>query len=287
MIQHGIICPQHYLEDFATKSRFHLILPHLYEAYPRYKEFYKERIKQGDFVVQDNSIFELEKSLPSITLLEFAEELGVSEMSAPEVLRSSVASKKILGEFLKFKTVTYKSSIPVLAVAQGKTIQEIIDYIFYLNSISEISTIGIPFDLEYLQNDTQISYRQLNSLTLRRVLKRWELIDILNQEAENRNEKVKPLHLMGLSDAVELQYYKHLHLGKDEFGMEKYVQIRSNDSSSAYVHGSRLIKYYDRGLPCEKVSEKLNFGEVMEKSKEKIAMNTIFKNIKTIQRFCK
>jgi len=245
----GIICPTAHLEDFASQSNFHLILPHLFKKHPRYLEYYKYRVKNGDFVVQDNSIFELEESLPGVVLLETAELYEFSEVVAPEVLRSGEGSRKVLEDFLQFRSKN-GAHVPVMAVAQGSTMDEIISYVFYLNEISEVSTIGLPFDTEHLSDE----YDSVRSLTLRRVLKRWNLVTTLQKRAILMKVRIKPIHLMGLSDGIELQYYKNYTYDKGN------VYIRSNDSSSCFMHGSYLIRYSERGLPCEKIKEKLSFS---------------------------
>jgi len=280
-IKHGIICPVNYLEKFAVLSDFHLILPHLYDKYPAYKEFYRSRVKQGDFVLQDNSVFELEESLPGEALMEMAEDLGVSEMSAPEVLRDAKSSKKVLEEFLS-RRVSLGSKTPVLAVAQGASIDELISYVYYLNSLAEVSTIGIPFDLEHLNSgDFTLS---LKSLTLRRVLSRWILMERIHVEAGWVAKKLKPIHLMGLADAVELQYYAGF-VHRLEPGQVPPLQVRSNDSSSAFVHGAANILYTERGLPCEKISQKLDFG-LPSGTLSEAAERSVYDNIKMIQSFC-
>lgn len=264
-MQLGIICPTSQLHTYASLSNFHLILPHLYDKHPEYVSFYKERIKAGDFVLQDNSIFELDQSLSQEQLLDFAESLGVSEMSAPEVLCNSEASLVKVEEFLSYRQ-KQASKIPVLAVAQGANIGDFISYFFKLNAIPEISTLGIPFDTDFVDIPTSI-----RSKTLRYVLGRWAVVDIIEHQAEKLGVKIKPTHLMGLSDGVELQAYKNK------------PWIRSNDSSSAFVHGYNLVKYLDRGLPCEKITEKLNFD--LPKDMNSAQHDCILHNINKLKEF--
>lgn len=248
MIKIGIICPVKHLNDFATQSNFHLILPHLYEKFPEYKEFYKDRISKGDFVVQDNSFFELNKSIYGGDLLAYGEVLNVSEITIPEVLHDRDACRKEREEFLELYH-KIGSKKPLLAVAQGKNSRDLIDDILELQTYSEISTVGVPFALDW--EDVSIS-KGIPSLTLRRVLNRWYVIDMITTICKATSLKLKPMHLMGLADGVELSRYST--------DSERYYFIRSNDSSSAYVHGVNGILYENRGLPTEKISQKLDFG---------------------------
>ena len=263
----GIICPVKHLQDFASQSDFHLILPHLYKEFPEYKEFYRERIKQGDFVLQDNSIFEFGKSLDYQYLLEQAEDLGVSEMVTPEVMGDTDGSRKLLTAFLDYRE-TMDSKIPVFATVQGKTFQDMLDYFFELNGIDEVSTIGIPAEADYVSS---YSYGYL-SPTLKKVFNRLGLVQEIEKTRLIGNIAIKPVHLLGLGDGVELQ-------------RQKYIPwIRSCDSSTAYVHGAAGVMYSMRGLPGEKISEKLDFGSSLERQSQHHAVNF---NIQMLKQFVK
>jgi hypothetical protein len=251
-MQHGIICPVKWLEKFAIQSKFHLILPHLFEKYPQYKEFYKERAKKGDHILIDNSIFELEKSFDYKKILEYAEEIGAKEVSAPEVLKDKEASKKLRDEFLNYYNKS-GSKVNILAVAQGNNIIEIIESYAELMEVNEIKALGLPFDID--EEITGISDK-VKSLTLRRVFNRWFIVDQISKMYFYKEPK--PTHLMGLSDALELQKYS------------KYSWIRSNDSSTAFVHGVNKIRYTDKGLPCEKIKQKLDFGGYQSLNQQQI-----------------
>ena len=265
-MKHGIICPVAQLERFATLSDFHLILPHLVEKYPKYTEFYRDRIDKGDHVLLDNSIFEYGVSYDYKKMIDIACRLNVSEMSAPEVLRDRIASRILRDEFLNYYSKS-DCKIPVIAVAQGHDVFEVIDSYFELLEIKEIPYLGLPFDI-----DEQIPgvSEHVHSLTLRRVLNRWYLVECIYERSLKKKVQLKPTHLMGLSDPVELQRY----VG------EKYKWVRSNDSSSAFVHGSNLIIYTERGLFGEKISQKLDFEGYENLSQEQV--NCIMMNINTI-----
>ncbi len=270
-MQIGIICPIPHLEDFASQSNFHLILPHLY-VHPKYVDFYRGCIKKGDFVLQDNSIFELSTSLNAKFLIQQGNMLGVSEIVASEVLNSSDASKKAVEDFIT-DSISVGNKIPILAVAQGSSLQEIVKHFFFLNSIKEIASLGLPFDLENLmdENEDKILNAHVRSITLRRVLNRWRLVDAILEISRKEGWFIKKTHLMGLSDGMELQKYS---------SDDRYKWIRSNDSSSAYVHGSAGILYTDRGLLCEKIPTKLDFESFLYNQTQKDAVNYNIKKLK-------
>lgn len=266
-MKHGYICPTAYLGNYATYSNFHLILPHLFEEHPAYKEFYMDRIKQGDHVLLDNSIFELGVSFNPNKMIELAEEMGVTEMSAPEILFDSKGTRERVFDFIKLHS-DLGAKTKILTVVQGRNFEELITMFFEMNEIPEISALGLPFDLDFDSTATI----GVKSLTLKRVLNRWALVDLIQSTAMNNNILIKPTHLMGLSDGLELQRYTPF-----------YYWIRSNDSSSAFVHGLNNIRYSDRGLPCEKIKQKLDFGLTGGLSKEQ--HECIIHNINMIQKF--
>ena len=263
---HGIICPVSQLSTFAIQSKFHLILPHLVNSLPKYKEFYKERAREGDHVLLDNSVFELGHSLDKKELLETAEDLHVTEVVAPEVWEDAIGTNILVEDFIEYHD-SMQSNIKILAMAQGNTIDEIVESFFKWNNHIKIDSLGLPFSLDY---EIKGISDNVKSLTLRRVLNRWHLVDRINQYSKASSIRIKPTHLMGLSDAVELQRYK----GDD------YYWVRSNDSSTAFVHGVNGILYTERGLPCEKIKMKLDFeGYKLLTSELEHYVN---KNIRTI-----
>jgi hypothetical protein len=272
-MQHGIICPTAFLEHFATRSKFHLILPHLIKQYKKYFEFYRNRAKEGDFILLDNSIFELGYSLNNIELLEIAESIHASEIVAPEVWHDKKGTIKLVEKFISYHD-KQKSNIRILAMATGESEEEIIETFFEWNKHPKIDSLGLPFSLDY---EIKGVSDNLESLTLKRVLNRWHLVNSINKYAKASSQIIKPTHLMGLSDAVELQRYR----GGD------YYWIRSNDSSTAFVHGYNLIKYTKKGLPCEKISQKVGFDDYNDVILIDAQISLIEYNIQTILDWCK
>jgi hypothetical protein len=272
-MKHGIICPVKYLNQFATLSNFHLVLPHLFEKFPEYKSFYKERIIAGDIVIVDNDLFEKGECSDYKEVLKKAEDIGAQIVVGPEVMNDGEATENLMKDFLEWKDKV-GSKIKVLAIAQGSKEEDLLCQFFRFQKMEGIDYLGLPFMLDY-------SFGGIRSLTLRRVLNRWKLIDRINLHAITYNIDIKPTHLFGLSDAVELQKYHSII----------YPWIHSNDSSTAFVHGFNYIKYEDRGLPREKISEKLDFGLHLNYGLDteigKHQIECIMYNINKILNWCK
>ena len=286
MIKIGIICPTAHLNDFAAQSNFHLVLPHIIKESPNYAQFYIERAAINEFVVLDNGIFELDEPFSNEELLDMVENCGFDEVVAPETVNDSEKSQKQLEDFLNCRE-RMGSKKPVLAMVQSKSFLGMLEYANYLNSIKEVSTLGVPFRLEDVVGFHDME-DGLYSPTLRRVIMRWKLMDAMNASFAPqfvRGYEVKPFHLMGLSDPLELQRYKGGKL------YDKGITIRYNDSSSAYVHGSQGIMFNEKGLPREKLFTKLNFDERIINWSYDIeghsvsAENIITQNIQMLKKF--
>ena len=78
------ITPTPMLNQFATRSDHHLVLAHIYEKDTEYRKFYKERVAAGDFVMLDNSAYELGESVQVDRLLVCAEDLNPSAVFLPD-----------------------------------------------------------------------------------------------------------------------------------------------------------------------------------------------------------
>jgi len=199
----GFIVPVKYLEKFAVQSDFHLILPHIVEQSEKYKKFYMERIKEGDFVMLDNSIFELEVAYPKEKLLDTALEIGVQEMVVPEVLRSSHGSLEKVEDFFDYIANSHLPKHLRFAITvQGKSFREMIAYVSALLTSFEFHTLCVPFDI-----DCEIPGAPcFQSSTLQRVVNRIYFCEHLREKFPSLCS-TKQVHLLGLADGVELQHY--------------------------------------------------------------------------------
>lgn len=80
----GIITPTAYCESFAVQSNFHLVLAHLIEQDPKYTEFYKRMSARGDYIICDNSAFELGESYPPDQLIELGSRVDADALVLPD-----------------------------------------------------------------------------------------------------------------------------------------------------------------------------------------------------------
>lgn len=267
-MQLGFIVPIKYLDTFASQSDFHLILPHILETNEKYLNFYREKSRRGDFIIVDNSVFELGKSYPDEKLLRLASEVEADEIIVPEIIGDFQKSLKKAEQFLRDPQIPRDFSISI--TVQGNSFDEMKQhYKEILKRFSYLDTISIPFAI-----DCDIpGAPKVKSKTLQRVINRTSFIDRLLEKGII--DYTKKHHLLGLSDGVELKHYSS--------SPERYRFIRSNDSSSAFTHGSNLIRYTEKGLPCEKLKEKLDFK--MNKELKGSQIESIQYNINMLKKF--
>lgn len=77
------ITPISYL-DFASASNTHLVLAHLVERSDEYAEFYRKCSERGDFVMCDNSAYELHEPYSPEKLIDLAAKCGAHALVLPD-----------------------------------------------------------------------------------------------------------------------------------------------------------------------------------------------------------
>jgi hypothetical protein len=139
-MQVALICPPALLKKYGGRTKYHLVLPHLSQE-KRYRDFYRKRSKT-DYIILDNGAAEGLK-FGTRHLYSVAESLGVHEIVVPDILGDKAKTLELAHIFTRHTRPEYK----YMAVAQGRTIQEImqsIDAYCSDKKYNYISTIGIP-----------------------------------------------------------------------------------------------------------------------------------------------
>jgi hypothetical protein len=78
------IAPTCYLDPYVTASKTHLVLAHLVEEDQQYANFYRDRAQAGDFVMMDNSAYELKEPYAPERLIDLANECGAHAVVLPD-----------------------------------------------------------------------------------------------------------------------------------------------------------------------------------------------------------
>lgn len=150
-----IIAPTAYLDQYATQSNRHLVLAHLVDRDQVYADFYKRMRARGDYIIMDNSAFELLTPYSPDKLVSLAERCGAHAVVLPDY-PFQPASKTIdaAREFIpKFK----QAGLHTFFVPQSE-VGQLEDWIFSYKwaaqnpdiDIIGMSILGIPNALPHI-----------------------------------------------------------------------------------------------------------------------------------------
>jgi len=215
-----------HLYDFAVKSDWHLILVHLFESDLEYEWFYRKRKDRGDYIILDNSFYELGESVSMKRILDIVKTFSPNEVVAPET-ENLVEYKKILRTF-KQKLLDLSFLGKVHAVVKGSSLEEYLKCYEMLAENRNVDVLGIPVGMS-------------------RVCRRTEFF---NELVKKNMLCGKEHHLLGLEFPEELKELKQY--------------VRSCDSSLPFWMGVWGIKIYKFGLLYKKVPVKLDFEYKLE-----------------------
>ncbi len=253
-MEHMYILSVPLLERFKS-SPSHLVLPHLYDD-PLYLDTYRRFSKQGDWLMQDNSIFELRKIVPG-DLINFARRINANEVVVPEVLRDSGGCIEKTAEFFDKIGTEDRERFQFAAAIQGRSFSELAYHYKIINEeFPEIKTFCIVFDYEFdAFGDVDETKRQSG----------WNRFSIIWRLVE---EKVwnprKNHHLLGLFNPAELAMYRK------HFSPVVWSSIRSNDSSSCFWHSVYGVRFSsDIGLLYKKIETHVDFSVKFDHAEQK------------------
>lgn len=130
--------------DWALKDSMLMILAHLVEKYPEYRNKIKNR-KNNQYIILDNSTIELGTAFSMDRLYKAAKAINADEIILedfyPEGPKTIEATKKSI-QWLKDNN--HLGEFKLQAVCHGRNREEFIETFNYLNSVPEIDVIGIP-----------------------------------------------------------------------------------------------------------------------------------------------
>ena len=137
------ITPKNLWQEMFTQD-IAMCLTHLVMKYPEYAEMIKNR-PNNCFVMLDNSIVELGESVQLQDILDAAEKTHADEVVLRDAYPFGSPTRQRIKEdieYLRENNLTNKYSI--MAVCHGENLEEFKETFNFINSIPEITTIGIP-----------------------------------------------------------------------------------------------------------------------------------------------
>ena len=128
--------------QFAGRTGYYLVLPHLVDKYRFYHRFFKNI--EG-YKILDNSIIEIGNACSLDYLLSMAKKVNADEIVLPDVFNKGVESfelsKKNLDAYLKRKE---KKKLKIQIVCHGATFEEWCFYWKEWSIVKEIDCIALP-----------------------------------------------------------------------------------------------------------------------------------------------
>lgn len=218
----------------------HYALVHLYEKHQEYFNYSVRRLRMGYTVILDNSIFELGKAFDADRFAFWIKELvkyaGKSNVKKnlvyiiPDALDEPETTVSQCRDFLKLH-----GRLPgkKMAVAQGRTMGDLIWCYDKLDSLADMDRIGVSFNCEAYDKYAKEGMSKLEGWSEGRKAFVKQL------EFKHGTRLPTPLHLLGCSLPQEFQAY------------QTNENIVSIDTSNPVVHGIKEIPYTCNGLQAK------------------------------------
>lgn len=242
-----VITPVSHLNIYGAMGEMDMALSHLIlenggdNPYTRY---YKMQSESGRFITQDNSAFELEeqgKGLNPDLVLDAAELIKPSEVIATDVLFDGEATIQSTRAFIdRIKERDLLGKYQIMAVPQGKSIDEWFACFETLLSMPEVDTIGLS------KLAIPMSWLGEKESAGNCARSRLMCCDHLHGYLKRRGDwpaiygyQGKPFHLLGGDNWTAWEMQEHIKRGHDF--------IRSNDSSCAVWYGRHRHTFSQEG----------------------------------------
>lgn len=273
----ALITPIPYLEESLKVTSTHMVLAHMLGD-DTYYNFYKNlKSKQPEsFIICDNSANE-GFMYKDMELIELAKDVNADEIIAPDKYHDGLVT---LQETKKFLDTYYekhlKDKFSIMAVPQGKTIDEYLTCFFEFVKDPRINTIGVGYrclipavadDIFAMGNDDlaeNLKIKNIESLfsnledncfnyTLSRL---YFLVNLVNYKKIKYYKK--KIHLLGLYNPYELKLINNA-LTKSQFQI-----VRSCDSAAPWQAAQAGVVFNKEYGVLTKPKAYLNFDQVLD-----------------------
>lgn len=241
----AFITPTKYLEKFSKQGTMYLALAHLVDdnGTNNYARFHRREAEKGRKVILDNGLFEGAQVDPQ-SLIRRARAIRASVVCAPDVLYDSAGTVKEFKSFIKLK---HEEGLvcDVMGIPQADNPDGWWDCFRFMDLSKECQLIGLSI-LSVPASFKRDSWKRPITDS------RMHLIRQLHSYEKFLGRPATNCHMLGLGEALS-DITLATRLLPDT--------IISNDSSSAYVHGARQIRYSRLGdIPGGKDHKKLDFN---------------------------
>ncbi len=262
--------PLAYLDDSLIYNDYDYLLPHLYDIYPGYKEFFLRSKSKKRYIIMDNSLHELGKAYDSNRMLEIIYELLPNEFIIPDVWEDHTLSMR---NAKHWSQIELPKEVTKVAVVQGKTLNEIIEC-YHVYKLLGYKKIAFSYGASYY-NDLFPHPNKDQGKALGRIYVISTLLEKGIIESSDR------IHLLGCSLPQEFLYYQNI------------PQIETIDTSNPIMAAFEKTYYSHFGLenkPKIKIDEVFNSNFdsqiqeiILYNTTEFKLINDLIKNIKTYE----
>lgn len=301
MINFCHIAPTAYLESYTKRNGAHLILAHLVDSDPVYRDFYAN-LTDGKVKIMDNGAFEMYKAglpmYPSEKLIEMgkackADYIVMSDYPRTTYKKTIRAATETMDQFILEGFTPFFCPQTEVGDMQG-----LIDSIEWAVDEQKIGLIGISILNAPIACGIEINKHIIDQVTgvthqeevdsaykMQRFLSRWHVFQELERRGSLRkiitlaNKRpggrttTKVFHMLGMVD------------GPNEISLVREYQdfIFSWDSSSAVWSGMNSIEYdkSPTGLRAGKFEREVDFGTPYD-----VESMAVHRNISYINRLC-
>ncbi len=247
-------------------NTYHLTLPHLYES-DAYMEFYRRRAEYGDWLIQDNSCFELHPDEAwKIDSYGSADRIGASEIVVPEYPWDCDKTIERCEWFLE-KWKNRLDDYPLMAIAHAENWEGLKKCYEYFSKNAHITSIGLTY--RYKRDAFDRINEKLYGLG-------WYRFSIIRRLiAEKIWNYDKPHHLFGMLNPAEFSVYNSLF---------PHINIRGFDTSYVYTASYFGVQFDEDYGVCRKVNQPIDFNWNYDYVYQN---NTFWKNVELVRMFCR
>lgn len=140
--------------QLINTQRVSMALTHLVEKYPEYTHIFN---KYPGYKILDNSLIEQGSALDIHRVLEAARMIKAQEIVLPDVLHDGEQSLDATFKAIEdIKALGNLGTYKLMAVCQGKNVEDFAHSFKVLTTCNEVSVIGIPKLAGALQNYTRV-----------------------------------------------------------------------------------------------------------------------------------
>lgn len=248
------IPPNNYLELMDYGDRYFCLAQH-YIKNKEYRNFFKQKVKEGKWVTLDNGAGDFE-TVTRESVLNIAEDLCPSELIPLDILFDKEQTLINLNWTIEQMSQSSKlCNIEVLVVPQGNSQEEWVDCYKQMIQDSRVSTVGfskitIPWCFMQSKDDENI----------------MEARHLCFDYLEGNDLLHKPIHLLGAGDPREFKYYNN------------HPMIRSNDTCNWIWSGINAINFCNNNFQRIKTPK-----DYFDRQLNDYQLNNAIDNIKWIK----